>query len=356
MAVLMKRFFPGFVVLCFLLASACKNKNEANTSKKTAPQQIPVVDVIIANPQKIVNTIEANGSIVASETVDLRPEISGRIIYLNIPEGTNIAQGTVIARMNDADLKAQQNKVKVQLDLAQNTVERYKKLLDIQGINKADYDMALNQVNSLNADMGILNAELAKTVVRAPFSGVIGLRLVSNGAYITPASILTTIQKIDKVKIDFTLPETYANSIKRGNTIEVETDNSAGKRQKATILAIEPQVSTTTRNLLVRAALLGGVAKPGTFVKVYIDAGEGAGILIPANAIIPDARAKKVVLVKNGKATFVEIETGLRQEGAVEVTRGLAGGDSVVVSGVLFARPNAPVKVRSVKQLAEVVN
>jgi membrane fusion protein (multidrug efflux system) len=243
----------------------------------------------------------------------------------------------------------------VQLELAQTTVERYQKLLEIQGINRADYDLALNQVNSFKADIQILSAEIAKTVIRAPFSGIMGLRLVSNGAYVTPQNVLTTMQKVDKVKLDFTLPESYANVIKKGSIVDVETDRNGGTKRRATILAIEPQVSTTTRNILVRAALEGAGISPGSFVKVYVNAGEESGILIPANAIIPDARAKQVVLVKDGKANFTDIETGRRKEGSVQVTSGLAGGDTVVVSGVLFARPNATVKVRSVKQLAEVI-
>ena len=312
------------------------------------------VDVIVVSPQSIQNTVEANGSVIAGETVEIKSEISGRIVYLNVAEGSRIGQGTVIARINDADLRAQQNKVRVQIELAQNTVERYKKLLDIQGINKADYDIALNQVNSLRADVQILNAEIAKTVIRAPFSGVLGLRMVSMGAYVTPTNVLTTLNKIDKVKIDFTLPESYASILKRGSEVVVELDNK-GERRRATILAIEPQISTTTRNIIVRAALEGVGIRPGSFVKVYVEAGDGSGILIPANAIIPNARAKQVVVVKNGKAIFTEINTGVRKEGSVEVTSGLTGGDSVVVTGVLFARPNLPVKVRSVKQLADVI-
>lgn len=349
----MKHVFPIMLLLCIAVFS-CKRKKEE--PKKSQAPQVATVDVIVVTPQNIANTIEANGSIVAAESVEIRPEISGRIVYLNIAEGSRVGKGTVIARINDADLKAQQNKIKVQLDLALTTVERYKKLLDIQGINKADFDIALNQVNSLKADIGIIQAEIAKTVIRAPFSGVMGLRMVSNGAYVTPQNILTTLNLVDRVKLDFTLPESYAGMVKKGGEVLVETDRNGGTRRKAIVLAIEPQISTTTRNILVRAALEGAGMSPGSFVKVYVNAGQAAGILIPANSIIPDARAKQVVVVKNNKALFTDIVTGVRKEGSVEVTSGLKGGDSVVVSGVLFARPNAAVKVRSVKQLAEVID
>jgi membrane fusion protein (multidrug efflux system) len=136
----------------------------------------------------------------------------------------------------------------------------------------------------------------------------------------------------------------------------IETNANGGEKRRALIIAIEPQVSTATRNVIVRARLLDPAnINPGSFVKVYIDAGDASGMLVPANAIIPDARAKQVVIVKNGKAKFVDIQTGVRQPGAVQVISGLNAGDSVVISGVLFARPNNKLKVRSVKKLADVI-
>ncbi|MDB5191765.1 MAG: efflux transporter periplasmic adaptor subunit [Segetibacter sp.] len=352
-AIRMKRVFT-VILLVGNIMIACKGKKD-DPKKNQAPPP-PTVDVIIVSPQSISNTVEANGSVVSGEYVEIRPEISGRLTYLNVNEGSRIAKGSVIAKINDADLRAQLNKVRVQLSLAQTTVERYSKLLEIQGINRADYDIALNQVNSLRADIGIIQADIAKTVIRAPFTGVVGLRQVSTGAYVSPQSVLATLQQLGNIRIDFTLPESYSNLVTRGSTVVVETDGAGGAKRRATVMAIEPQVSTTTRNVLVRARLLENAGvNPGSFVKVYVNAGEANGMLIPANAIIPDARAKQVVVVKGGKAKFVEIQTGVRQEGAVQVTSGLNAGDSVVISGVLFARPNAVVKVRSVKQLAEVI-
>ena len=349
----MKYIFP-LILLLIVVTISCNGKKEDPKKDQKAPP--PTVDVIVVTPQTIPNTLEANGSVVAGEFVEVRPEIGGRLTYLNVAEGCRIARGSVIARINDADLKAQLNKVKVQLELAEITVERYKKLLDIQGINRAEYDVALNQVNSFKADIGIIKADIAKTVVRAPFTGLVGLRQVSNGAIVSPTTVLATLQQMGKVRIDFTLPEMYSNILKTGNSVAVETDARGGVKSRATIIAIEPQISTTTRNVMVRARLREGAqVNPGSFIKVYVDAGENNGMMIPANSIIPDARAKQVVVVKSNHAKFVDVETGVRQEGAVQVTSGLNAGDSVVVSGVLFARPDAPVAVRSVKKLEEVI-
>jgi membrane fusion protein (multidrug efflux system) len=349
----MKRIYYAFGFL--LLFAACKEKKEKKEQSKQSTPPPTIVDVIIAGSQNISNTLEVNGSIVASEFVELRSEVSGRLTFLNVSEGARVGRGTVVAKINDAELRAQRARIQSQLGLAKTTVGRFKKLLDIQGINQADYDVAVNQVNTLNADLGVIDAQIAKTVVRAPFSGVVGLRQMSNGAYVTPSDVIATLQKVDRVKIDFTVPENYAGVIKRGSAVVVEIPATQPIKTRATILAVEPQVSTTTRNVIVRAALDAGAnLNPGTFVKVYLETGSSAGILVPANAIIPEARSKRVVLVKNGKAVFTDVLTGVRQAGAVQVTSGINIGDSIVVSGVLFAKPNAALKVRGVKKLEEV--
>lgn len=344
--------FISLFFLCSMVLVNCKNKS-AETPARTE-KSVPLVDVIIAATEPISNVIEANGTVIAGEHVELRPEVSGRLTYLNVPEGKYIAQGTVIARVNDADLRAQIAKSRVQLELAQATTDRYKKLLDINGLNQADYDAALNQVNSLKADIVYSQALVDKTVIKAPFSGVAGLRAVSPGAYVSPATVIATLQQTNQLKIDFTLPDIYGGAIKRGIVITVEIDAAKKETRKAIIVATEPGANTDTRNLKVRAVLQGGTVNPGAFVKVYIDAGQNrSSIKEPASCIIPDDKNNQVVLVKNGKASFVNIKTGVREASNVEVLQGISVGDSVVVTGVLFARPKTEVQVRSVKKLQE---
>ena len=344
-----------FLYLIFLaiISDACKSKADAS---KTPPKAAPpvVVDVLIAEPESINDIVEANGTIVANEYVELHPEVSGRLTFLQVAEGKLIAKGTVIARVNDADLVAQLNKTKVQLDLAEKTENRYKQLLAVSGINQSDYDAAVNTVNGYKADIAYTQALIDKTVIRAPFSGVAGLRQVSPGAYVTPATILATIQQTTEVKIDFTLPQAYGNLIKNGAVIDVETDGGKQEKYKAIIVATEPGANTDTRNLKVRAILQGGTANPGAFVKVYINAGKNrSSIKVPTNCIIPDDKNNQLVLVKNGVATFVNVQTGIREANAVEITAGVKAGDSIVVRGVLFARPKGAVKVRTAKKLAD---
>lgn len=340
--------------LCVIVFSDCKNKSTVATGRK---ENVPtMVDVIIATPESINDIVEANGTVIAGEYVELRPEVSGRLTYLNVPEGKSITKGTVVARVNDADLKAQLFKSKVQLILAQKTVDRYKQLLDVNGLNQADFDVALNLVNTLNADMGYTQALIDKTIIKAPFTGVAGLRGVSPGAYVTPATVIASLQQIDQIKIDFTLPEIYGIMVKNGMVVNVELDGVAKEKRNATIIAIEPGANTDTRNLKVRAILDSGTANIGGFAKVYIDAGKNrTSIKVPTNCIIPDDKNNQVVLVKNGKASFVNIKTGIREANTVEVLEGINVGDSVVVTGVLFARPKNAVKVRSIKKLEELI-
>jgi membrane fusion protein (multidrug efflux system) len=345
-----------YVVAAFILLlsfAACKKKNDDKNKPKVTPPVI--VDVIVAQRQAVNDIVEANGTVVANEYVELRPEVSGRLTYLNIAEGSHVQEGAILAKINDADLKAQLAKTKVQLDLAQKTEQRYRQLLDISGINQSDYDAALNAVNGFKADMQYTQALIDKTVIKAPFSGVAGLRQVSPGAYVTPATILATIQQTSKVKMDFTIPENYSNLIKKGDVLDVELDAATQKHGRAMIVATEPGANTDTRNLLVRAVLAEANVNPGAFVKVFINAGKGrTSVLVPANSIIPDDKNNQVIVVKNGMANFVNVQTGIRQENAIEILNGINVGDSVVISGVLFARPKSKLKVRSVKKLSDV--
>jgi membrane fusion protein (multidrug efflux system) len=284
----------------------------------------------------------------------IQSEVSGRVTFLQIPEGGSVAAGTVLARINDADLKASQQKINVQLDLAQKNEVRLKKLLAIGGINQADYDVVLNQVNTLKADLAVLQAQLDKTVIKAPFAGTLGLRMISMGAYVTPATVITTIQQVNQLKIDFSVPEFYAQKIKKGAVVHVQSaDNKVSA--DAVVTATEPLVNATTRNLKVRAVLKGQAFNLGAFVKVSIDATSPANsILIPSNCIIPESTVKKVVVIKDGIGQLVEVETGERNEGLIQIVKGLSVGDSIAVSGVLFVKPNSPVKVRSVKLLSDI--
>ncbi len=346
----------GMNKICLLTATicivlmACKSKKEPLKPNRPSPV---TVDVMIAQKQNIINNIEVNGSVIPFESVEIKPEVSGRITFLNIAEGSSVNQGTILAKINDADLQAQLAKIKVQLSLATATEARLKKLLAVNGINQSDYDVAVNTVNNLKADLNITQAQIDKTIIKAPFSGSLGLRQVSMGAYVTPANTLVALQQTDKAKIDFTVPELYTSLVKKGSTVKVQSNN--GQQFTATIIATESQINANTRNLIARAVVNKYAAKAGSFVKVFLGSNQSnSSILVPTNCIIPDAKAQKVIIVKDGKGKFVEIVGGLRSAGNVAINKGVNEGDSIVVTGVLFFSPNSELKIRSIKKPEEV--
>ncbi|MEP6681845.1 MAG: efflux RND transporter periplasmic adaptor subunit [Parafilimonas sp.] len=344
-----KLYAPVLILAVCMLACHSKEKNKE--PKKSPP---PIVDVIVAHTQPISDSIEANGTVVANEYVELHPEATGRITYLNVPEGKFISKGTVIARINDEDLVANLNKSKAALVLAQQYVDRLKPLLAVQGVNQADYDVAANTVISTQADIQYTQALIDKTVIRAPFDGVVGLRQVSIGAYVGNTDIIATMQQVNNLKIDFTLPEDYSKYINTGSKVQVVLDATNDTlRHTATVVAIEPQANTITRNLKVRALLQDNAkANAGAFVKVYIEQGASKqSILVPTNCIIPSDINKQLILVKNGKAQFTNVTTGIRTQSNVEVTQGVSAGDTIIVTGVLFAKDKNAVTVRKVETL-----
>ena len=337
------------ISLAIMALFSCKHGDSDKSSKNKPPV---LVDIIIAGDEKVPNNIEVNGSVLAEESVELHPEISGRLIYLNIPDGASVTKGTVLARINDADLQAQLEQAKAQLDIARKTEQRLKTLLAVNGVNQADYDLALSQVTTLEAGVKVLDAQIDKTVIRAAFTGRLGIRLISPGAYVTPQTVLGTLVVSDKVKIDFTVPDAFVNLVAIGNTINIQT-NISDSTLPAKIIASEPQINTVTRNLKVRALLKNNVIlTPGTFVKVILNK-KNTGIVVPTNAIIPDALSSQVVVIKKGKGVFTNVETGVRTPNIIELTKGVKPGDSIIVTGQLFVRPNSDVKVRKVKKISD---
>ena len=306
----------------------------------------------------VTDTIEAAGSVLSLDQVELHPEVSGRLVALAVPEGRQIRQGTVIARVNDADLRAQLAKIQANLEVARKSVARLQPLLALQGVNQADYDLAVAQVSSGEADAAYTRALIEKTVVRAPFTGVVGLRQVAPGAYVTPTTVIATLQRADRLKVDFTLPESYADRATVGSAVVVtaRTDGPTPRRWRATVAAREPRVDASTRNLTARALLPPGAAlAPGTFVRVLLGA-PGAtrtGAWLPTSALLPGDRADQVMVVRSGKATPVDVQTGARTADRIAVLHGLQTGDTVVVSGVLFTQPGKPVRVRRVLASSE---
>jgi membrane fusion protein (multidrug efflux system) len=295
--------------------------------------------------------VEASGTILANEATEIRPEISGRITQLNIREGAVVPKGSLLVKIYDADLQAQLNKLLVQLQIAEKTEERQKELLKIGGIAQQDYDLSTLQVSNIKADIELTRVNISKTEIRAPYNGRLGLKSISPGAYISPTTLITTITQMNQMKIEFSVPEKYSAQINNGLTLDFMLDGST-KSYKANVLAREGSVDQNTRNLRIRAVVQGGADQflvPGTFAKVRMILGENRNaIMIPSNAVIPQARNKQVALYRGGMASMIDIDTGIRDSSNVQVLSGLKAGDTLVTSGLLFIKPGAKLKLSKI--------
>lgn len=342
-----------YLCLCtgaVLLLSACtegEKKQGAGMGQGAKNQGMPVFSAVIAQSFPINRNIEAPGTILANETTDIQPEISGRVVSINFKEGSNVKAGTLLVKLFDADLQAQLKKLAVQLTIAEATEKRQKELLAINGTSQQDYDNAVLNVSNIKADMDLLKVRIAQTEVRAPFTGRLGLRNISLGAYVNPTTVITNISQIDVIKVEFAVPEKYAHEMLPNKILTLHTADQT-KVYYATVTAAQNLISAETRNLVVRAIVKDPDSRitPGTFVEVSIGLGYNANaIMLPTQAIIPTTRSKKVIVMKDGKAVFREVKTDFRDATRIEITEGISVGDTIITSGLLSIKDGMPCKV-----------
>jgi membrane fusion protein (multidrug efflux system) len=335
--------------------SACGSSDKKTTTTTQSPgggqggggKQPPMaVDILIVKPTFINEKIEVPGSLMANESTEIHPEISGRLVQLNIAEGRSVSKGFLLAKIYDGDLQAQLKKLQVQLELAKTNEERSSQLLKIQGISKADYDASVLNVSNINADIAITRANITKTEIRAPFNGKLGLKNISPGAFITPSTVITTISQVNQLKLQFTVPEKYGAEIKKGQLVSFTMGSS--KTFAASVMATETSIEENSRTLTIRALVKNNdpALIPGTFASVQLILGNNPNaIMIPNTAVIPQGRKKQVFVFKDSKALPMEITTGIRDSANVQVLTGLFPGDTLITSGLLFLRPGVDVKL-----------
>lgn len=341
----MKRIFSAAFLL--LLISACNEKKETKKTTDSSKMGPLSVEGMIVKPSTLAEGIEVAGNILPFEITEIRPEISGRVTQINFTEGGFVQKNTLLIKLFDGDLQAQLKKLLVQLKIAEKTEERQRELLKINGISQQDYDLSLLQVNNIKADIELTQVNIGKTEIRAPYSGRMGLRSISPGAYITPATIITSISQLDKKKISFSVPEKYSSEIRNGMRINFRIEG-IDKDETGTILASESVVEANTRNLKVLATINDGSQKliPGSFAKVNLTLSQNKNaVIIPTQCIIPNARAKQVVIFRDGKAEFTTVTTGIRGAETIQVTNGLESGDTVITTGLLFIRKDSKLKI-----------
>lgn len=363
----MRNSIPFLFVLSLLLtACGSKDKKDSAQAKQGGPQKQPPlgVEAIIASTKVLSADIEVPGSLMAYESTEIHPEVSGRLVLLNVKEGAMVGKGTLLAKLYDGDMQArikslevQLKKSEVQLQIAQQAEDRSAKLLKIQGISQQDYDMSLLQVNNIMADMGIIKAQMGeiranmtKLNIYAPYSGKLGLKNISPGSFVTPATIITTISQVNLMKLQFNVPEKYAAMIKKGQNIDFTIDGSE-KKFTASVIAAEDAIEENTRSLAIRALVKGSDPEliPGAFARIKIVLGKNEeALMVPNSSIVPQGRKKLIYVFKSNKAVSTEITTGVRDSTNIQVLTGLNKGDTVITTGLLFLKPNSDVKITKV--------
>jgi len=353
----MKTKYIVYTILVLLLAAFVGyrfNKNKANKASFGAgrgsggPAIILTVNGIITKAENFSNSLSIAGTIEANEQVDIRSEISGLVTTIQFNEGSNVSKGKVLLKINDLELQAQLSQALTRQKLAQETEYRAGKLLEKEAISKEEYDVALSEFRSLQSQTQLIRAQLSKTLIRAPFSGKIGLRTISAGEYITPSSNIARLVSTDPVKILFSIPEKYAGTIKLNTKISF-TVAGTNSTYTGSVYAIEPGIDMSTRTLQLKAKSSNskGDLLPGSFAKIELPLNNiNDAILIPTESIIPVLQGKKVYISSNGKAKEVMVETGTRTEKSVLIVSGLRIGDTVLTTGIMSLKNELPVKVK----------
>ncbi|HSC52477.1 MAG TPA: efflux RND transporter periplasmic adaptor subunit [Phnomibacter sp.] len=334
--------------LALLIASGCKNEPATNTNaggpkSGGAPNSF---DAVVAAEYAFDRNINVPGNILPSENTDLHPEVNGRVVRINFNEGSYVSKGSLLVKLFDDDLQAQLKKLEVQLKVSEATERRQKELLAINGTSQQDYDVANLTVSNIKADIELMKVNIARTEIRAPFNGRLGLRNISLGAYVTPSTIITNIAQVNSVKVEFSVSEKYASEMVAGKKV-ILRPTSTRKTYTATIIAAQNSISSETRNLAVRAIVSNadGNLAPGSFVEVNVAVGNGKpAIMIPSQAVMPSTRYKNVIVSQQGKATFKVVETGARDSARIEITNGIQVGDTIIINGLLTIKEGMNIK------------
>jgi membrane fusion protein (multidrug efflux system) len=349
-----KRFLILLIVLAvlFLLAlpklGLLKSKTGANGSSASAKPSTLQVEGIAILPVPFDNTLIITGSIIANESLELKSETSGKITSINFTEGSKVKRGDLLLKINDEEIRALIEKQRYMQKLNKDNEYRQRQLLKKDAISQEEYDNALNKLNTTISDIKLLEAQLQKTRVVAPFDGIIGLRYVSTGAFISPSNVIATLYNNSPAKIEFAVPSRYSALVSAGKKIRFTIENDTSRIFVGEVYALEPRIEEETRTLKLRAIAdnKNGLLLPGQFVKVdlILDSKSDA-LLVPTEAIIPEQKGQKLFLAKSGMARQVFVRIGTRTDLRVEVVDGLHAGDTVITTGILQLRDGLPIQV-----------
>jgi membrane fusion protein (multidrug efflux system) len=340
-------FYPSVKQL--LARENISGKTSANPMESGKKRALNV-NVQIVKYENLEDNFPITGSIMPDEEVDLSFETSGKIVNIYFREGTEIKKGELLAKVNDDPLQAELKKLQAQVPLAEDRVFRQKSLLAKDAVSKEAYEQVTTELGKLNADIDLAKARIAQTELRAPFDGVIGLRLVSEGQYTSPATVVAKLTKVIPLKIEFSLNERHAGIIKDGTRLTFTIDGDLN-RYEATVYAVESKLDMKTRTLKARAIYpnQNGRIKPGRYVSIKLKLQEIKNTLTaPSEAIIAEMGRDIAYIYKSGKAKQVVLTKGLRTESKVQIVNGLHPGDTLVTSGIMQIRDDTPIVIDNI--------
>ena len=308
--------------------------------------QAMVVEATKVALQPMPQAITAVGSLRSDESVTVRPEVGGRISEILFKEGQHVAKGTTLIRLDASVNAAEVQQAQANLKLAQSKYDRAVELSRQNFISKQAKDEAENNLHVAEAAVSLATARLAKMEIRAPFSGVIGLRVVSVGDYVKEGTDVVNLESIDALKVDFRVPEIYLSQVQTGQTLSISLDALPGKSFEGKVFALNPLLDSAGRSLVIRAVVSNPdrSLRPGMFARVkLITRDERDALVIPEQAIVPQGDEQYVYRIVDGRATRVKVAIGQRRDAKVEVLNGLAPNDVVVTAGQLKLRDGMPV-------------
>ena len=311
------------------------------------------VEVVVARTDTVVDAIAANGQVEAVQFIELQPEVSGRVTAILVREGASVGEGTPLIRIDDAPIRAQVARAEADRDLAAQALARSRQLLALDGISREELERAEATARSSQAALDLLTIQLERTVVRAPFAGVVGERRISLGDMVTPTTPLMTLQTVDPQRAAFTVPERFADQVSEGQEVTFRVAARPERTWRGRVDFVSPSIDPTSRTVMIKARVPNPdrELQAGMFLELRLaTATRSDAVVIPEEAVVPLDQGTFVWVVTKGQAERREVTLGVRTPGLVEVRSGIAAGEEVVVAGQVRLQPGAPVSATMVER------
>lgn len=341
------------LLIALLSLIACQSKKEKQEKQGPGSNKGPTpVEGIVIQKENFNESLTLTGSLLAAETVNIAAEINGRITQILFQEGQLVSKGQLLIQFNDADIRASLKKAKANLDWAEKDLNRKKELRMAKAIPAEELEMAENALQVAQAEKELLESQLEKHSIKAPFSGKMGIRSISPGSIVSPGMPLVKLYQLDPIKVEFSIPEKYSGQLKVNSPFTF-TSSASDKTYTGTIRLTDPEIDPATRTIKVRGTCPNpnNILSTGSFVSVNLPIfSTSDAIIIPASAVTADINGQKVLLLKEGKVTSQYVTTGSRTEDRVLINQGLMPGDTLITAGLLQLKEGSPAELKQTRE------